>query len=132
MNDQLQGGSEDGRADGTPSGTGALRVAREPAKWRDKWRAYRILVDGVQVGRVRRGESTTVTLTPGTHHVRLRIDWCTSPEVSVDITAGEQSELECGPARSELGNARQIRDAPHTYLWLRPAISRARHRPAAE
>ncbi|GAA2760828.1 hypothetical protein [Actinopolymorpha rutila] len=96
-------------------------MTREPARWRDKWRAYRILVDGVQVGKVRRGESTTVTLTPGTHHVRLRIDWCTSPEVSVDITAGEQSELECGPARSELGNARQMREAPDTYLWLRPA-----------
>jgi hypothetical protein len=105
--------------------TGTLRVTRDPAKWRDKWRAYRILVDGVQVGKVRRGESASVALTPGAHRVRLRIDWCTSPELAVEIAAGRQSELECGPERSELGNARQMREAPETYLWLRPA-----HEPA--
>ncbi|MGW5669683.1 hypothetical protein [Micromonospora sp. NPDC003776] len=125
VNDQPHGATDVG----TPTGMGMLRVAREPASWRDKWRAYRILVDGFQVGKVRRGESSAVMLTPGVHHVRLRIDWCTSPEVSVDISAGEQCDLECGAARSELGNARQMREAPDTYLWLRPA-GRGRHRVA--
>lgn len=100
---------------------GRLRVSRDSAKWRDKWRAYTVLIDGNAVGKVKRGASVSMPLAPGPHVALLRINWCSSPELPIEIPNGAELHLECGPARSELGNARQMTEAPHTYLWLRVA-----------
>ena len=107
---------------GLPSAQrGTLRVSRGTAKWRDKWRAYTVLVDGNVVGKVRRGASMSTQILPGAHIAQLRIDWCSSPLLPIEIPIGAELHLECGPAESDLGTARQMVEAPDTYLWLRVA-----------
>ncbi len=59
-----------------------LTLYREPA-WVDGLRAYTLLVDGVSRGSVRQRETLEIELGPGPHRVQLRIDWATSPELTV-------------------------------------------------
>ncbi|OKI99178.1 hypothetical protein [Kitasatospora sp. CB01950] len=102
------------------SAVGSVRVTRDSTRLRDEWRAYTILVDGAAVATVRRGKSVSVDLPPGPHTVRLKIDWCASPEVVVTVAAGAERRLECGPQTSEAGNLSLITAERDNYLWLRP------------
>ncbi len=103
------------------SGAGTLRVTRDPTPVRDKFRAYTLLVDGSPVATIRRGASVSVELAPGPHTVRLKIDWCASPEAVVTVAAGTEHRLECGPRTGAAGHASLITAERDTYLWLRPA-----------
>ena len=110
------------QSDGLPDmRRGLLRVSRDSAKWRDKWRAYTVLVDGDAFGKVKRGASISREISPGPHIAQLRINWCSSPELQIEIPSGAELHLQCGPAESDLGTARQMVEAPDTYLWLRVA-----------
>ena len=42
----------------------------------DALRAYKVLVDGTVVGRIRQGETQQYTLSPGQHELQLKVDWC--------------------------------------------------------
>ncbi len=75
-----------------------LRVEREHAPWRDKFRAYKIVVDGETVGSVRDGASAEVPVDPGHHTLRLTIDWASSPMVEFDIAQGQRSTFRCRPS----------------------------------
>ncbi|KDN87690.1 hypothetical protein KCH_05450 [Kitasatospora cheerisanensis KCTC 2395] len=103
------------------SGAGTLRVTRDPTPVRDKFRAYTLLVDDSPVATIRRGASVSVELAPGPHTVRLKIDWCASPEAVVTVAAGTEHRLECGPRTGAAGHASLITAERDTYLWLRPA-----------
>ena len=105
------------------TGVGSVRVTRSGDSRRDRYRAYRVLIDGRPVGRIRRGQSVTRDVAPGSHTVQIRIDWCASPEVVIDVAAGGGQHLECGPGISGAGALRQIANASGTYVWLRPTLS---------
>jgi hypothetical protein len=77
--------------------TAILVVERDVKGARDKLRAYKIFVDGRRVGSVRRGGTRETTVEPGVHVVQLRIDWCSSREVEVEIPDGGRSVLRCRP-----------------------------------
>jgi hypothetical protein len=63
---------------------GSITLTREKARWRDRARAYKLKIDGVEAGAVRSGETLAVPLAPGMHRVQLALDWCTSPELQLD------------------------------------------------
>lgn len=91
--------------------TASIVVERKPGGYRDWMRPYKILVDGVASGSVKQGESVTVSVAPGTHSVQLKIDWCGSPTVAVEVPPSGQVALRCSPGGSAF-----------TALWdmLRP------------
>jgi hypothetical protein len=68
---------------------GVLRITRKRSQWKDRLRAYEVLVDGNEVGRLGNGECRDFELEPGHHTVRLKIDWTGSPERSFSVSAGE-------------------------------------------
>ena len=78
----------------------SIHVHRVSNKWVDRLRAYRILVDGQERGKVSRGESVVLDVEPGAHEVQARIDWCRSPVFQLELAAGEQAHLECRPNAS--------------------------------
>ena len=51
----------------------------------DRLRAYKVLVDGEVVGRLRAGQTIEVDVQPGLHVVQARIDWCRSAPLEVNV-----------------------------------------------
>ena len=99
----------------------ALIIRRAMAVWQDRARDYRIVVDGRTVGRVANGAEVRVALTPGAHQVRMKIDWCRSPDLDVVVGEGEEIRLDCGPNASPLLTLFYATLWRHKYLWLRRA-----------
>lgn len=98
-----------------------LTVRRERA-WTDRWRRYRILVDGVEVGHLRQGEALSVTVEPGPHELQARIDWCGSRPLVVDCRAHDVEVTVRGALRGwrMLFAAATVRRRPDEYLVLEP------------
>jgi len=84
-----------------------IAVTRREGGYVDRARAYKVLVDGTEVGRVKAGESVSVDVVPGTHQVQMAIDWARSPAFEVHLTEGGSAQFFCRP------NAN-----PLTVLWF--------------
>lgn len=82
----------------TADGTGTIVVTREAHSFSDRVRAYKVVIDGEVVGKVRNGKSASFTVAPGQHRVRMKIDWSGSPELVVPVHAGYSTGLICKPA----------------------------------
>jgi hypothetical protein len=64
----------------------------------DRFRAYRIEINGGVVGELRRDAPLTLELMPGTYTVRARLDWCVSEPLEVRVRAGQTVRYEvCNP-----------------------------------
>jgi hypothetical protein len=74
-----------------------LVIRRAHHSWRDRARNYRVLVDGRQRAELGDDETIQIPVTPGQHVVLLKIDWCRSRDLQVDIRHGEIVRLECKP-----------------------------------
>ena len=74
-------------------GTLVISRARDHA---DMLRRYRIVLNGREVGTIKRGGELRVTVPAGDHEVVARIDWAGSNALTVGVRAGEITELEVG------------------------------------
>jgi hypothetical protein len=79
-----------------------VEIRRSAAGYRDRWRRYRVLIDGAEVGRLRRGEARSFDVGPGSHRVRVAIDWKKSAEHAVDGGSHGTFRFRCGPTRGPL------------------------------
>jgi hypothetical protein len=88
--------------------TGTVIVHRPRGGWRDFLRAYRVQLDGVDRGKVRRGETLTLAVEPGQHWLRARIDWTGSPDVSLAVVEGSVHECLVEPGGSAFTALSQV------------------------
>jgi hypothetical protein len=65
---------------------------------RDRARAYKVMIDGQEAGTIRHRQQESFQLTPGGHEVFLKIDWCRSPKLAVDVASGERAKVVCAPS----------------------------------
>jgi hypothetical protein len=72
-----------------------LTVSRSPQGWPDRIRRYRLLVDGKAVASLKRGQSVSVPVQPGHHRIWMRIDWCRSRILDVELGDNERIVLTC-------------------------------------
>jgi hypothetical protein len=79
---------------------GRIRVERAQAPWRDAYRNYRVLLDGVEVGQLANGEVAEYEATVGSHTVRMKVDFAGSATVRVIVTTDAPTVLHCGPSGS--------------------------------
>lgn len=91
----------------------------QPRAWSDKLRAYRILVDGKNVGEIREGSDFTIPVPPGLHTLQLRIDWCSSPEIKVAVEKGRTEFVSCGPRFNPVLALLAISVFRRRYLWAK-------------
>src|ERR1044071_6442811 len=88
----------------------------------DTARAYRVVVDGKTVGKLRPKEKLAVPIDEGTRDIEVRIDWCGCAPVVVEVKKDEELFFECG---SNLANWRflfvliYIVFLRNDYLWLK-------------
>src|SRR5215469_9674168 len=98
-------------------GGGIIRLHRQQVPWRDKFRKYRVRIDGEYVGRIAQGETQEFSVRPGEHRVRLTIDrYFTSRERVVRLRDGELAEFICGSGGSSIQSL-------FALLWPRRYIS---------
>ncbi len=83
----------------------------------DKLRAYKIMVDGAEVGTIKDGETKQFTVADGRHTVQLKIDWCTSQPITFD-RGGKQISFQCGSS-SALRAAFCAFFNTKDYMWLK-------------
>lgn len=94
-------------------------VRRKAALWRDRSRNYRIFVDGTEAAKVANGKEVGIPVLPGEHVVVLKIDWCKSNPIQVEVQPGKVNTLECGPNGTPLLALLFITLLRNRYLWLR-------------
>ena len=97
-----------------------LRICRNRA-WQDKLRAYKIVIDGKEVGSVSEGMEATFALEPGDHTVQLKIDWCNSPVVNISLAPGQEALLQCGANCKPFLALLNITLWRNKYIFLRPS-----------
>lgn len=83
-------------ADGDP----IVVISRSKGGWRDKFRAYDIFIDEKPHGKLKRGERVELPVPVGKHVVYMKIDWCRSDPVELEVTSGDVVELNCAPGSS--------------------------------
>jgi hypothetical protein len=84
----------------TPN-TATLRLSRETGQ--GEWRSYKVMVDGSVVSRIKQGQTIEVSVSPGRHHLRLKVDWAGSPELAVETGAGQRADFVCQSAAATPG-----------------------------
>lgn len=77
-------------------GVAGARITVERAKdYVGVFRAYLLVIDGTNAGRVKRGKSLTVDVEPGHHELHLSLDWTCSPSVNLVLGEGEEVLVRC-------------------------------------
>ena len=102
------------------SAQGTIQLERGTAST-DKLRAYKVLVDGAEVGTIKQGTTESFPVAPGTHDVQLKIDWALSPIVTVDVPAGGTVRLTCRPKANPFTVIWYSTVGRKSYLRLEPA-----------
>jgi hypothetical protein len=97
---------------------------RRTTKYPDRFRKYRLFVDGEPVGRIGAGRELEVGVAPGRHEIVARIDWCSSNTLELNVQVGDVRTLEVGSNMTGwrlMGMKRQVLDRSSEYLFLREA-----------
>ena len=87
----------------------------------DRFRAYKVVLDGNVVGEIKYGQQVEFDVAPGKHHLNLKIDWCRSNIVDFEENQ-DTVEFECG---SNLRGFKvllaifYILFLPSKYIWLK-------------
>lgn len=76
-----------------------LVIERSGKGYTDAARAYKVYIDGFKVGQIRKGETLRLDPGIGMHKLKLKIDWCSSKELSFMIEPGKTVYAECAPAK---------------------------------
>ncbi len=103
-----------------PNMSSFIEITRDQG-YADKGRAYVVLLDGKELGRLNDGESKKFSVAPGAHRLALKIDWCGSNEVEFNLRDQQTLKFE---ARSNLRGSRlflaglYVFFAPKKYLAL--------------
>ena len=61
----------------------------------DKTRAYKVILDGEEVGKIKDGQKIKIDIAPGGHKLYIKIDWCQSNIVEFEMNENI-IEFECG------------------------------------
>jgi len=62
----------------------------------DRFRSYRVMLDGKDVGKLPANEGLVIPVESGPHEVSLRIDWCGCEPVTFKTEEGSDIWFECG------------------------------------
>jgi hypothetical protein len=94
-----------------------IQVSRP--RGRDGLRAYRVVVDGRPVAKLRQGRTCAVAVAPGHHRLYLRLDWwLRCPEVEVALAPGASAGFLCRPRGGVMDGLDLVESNPGAYLEL--------------
>jgi hypothetical protein len=76
---------------------GAIQLSRAQGGYRDLLRRYAVLIDGVQTGRIGRGQALRFDVPPGVHKLQLKLDWGYSTLLTAEVEPGKSVYFACSP-----------------------------------
>ncbi len=76
-----------------------IRIRRRLRKHIDVLRSYEVILDGNVIGQIHDGEVFEYAPSPGSHALRLKIDWCGSNQLDFAAKDNETVDFECGGLR---------------------------------
>jgi hypothetical protein len=74
-----------------------LKLERKVSGWVDRNRAYKVIMNGMERAELRPGEVKTVEVDPGEVEIFLKIDWCSSRMIRLDVEPESEVWLCCWP-----------------------------------
>lgn len=98
--------------------SGTLKLTRSATGFRDRARSYRILIDSVEIGKIKRGETLGFPLPEGRHTLQLKVDWCTSRAWPFVVANGQTAAFGCSPGEG-LASVEKITVGASRYIALR-------------
>lgn len=105
--------------------TAVLHIERAPDGLRDRAGSYEVMVNGELRAKLRRGEKEAIEVRPGSLEVYLKISWCTSRAVTLNLEPGSEARLRCRP-RSLFAAPYGITFGRKSYIQLESdALTRA-------
>ena len=107
-----------GAATGAPDGATTELVLERIHHYRDTIRSYQVLIENERVGQIRDDQTEHYVLRPGSYTLRLQLLWIFSPRVVVELPAGTETRMICGPNGGIL-QAWRLFFAPTTAIFLR-------------
>jgi hypothetical protein len=99
-------------------GAAAIVLTRVKGGYRDLLRGYRVLINGVERGVVRRGQQLRIELPSGLYRLQLKIDWCTSQEERIYLRPAELGYFSCAPGGDPLAVLAAISFGKDQYVSL--------------
>lgn len=75
----------------------AIVIQRAHEGWRDRYRSYEVIVNGERRADLWRGEATAIEVDPGEVEIYIKIDWCKSRSIRMNMKAGSEKRLFCRP-----------------------------------
>jgi hypothetical protein len=98
-------------------GEGRVTLTRAKA-YVDKVRAYKVLLDGQSVGRIKEGETQSFSAPAGPHQLQLKVDWAGSPTFTFDLAPGDDVRFICRPKANAFTAILYSLFARNKYLLL--------------
>lgn len=68
-------------------------------------REYDIYLDGQKINAISNGETKTIEVSNGNHEIYLKVDWCKSKKLNINLAEGQELKLKCG---SKITGIKQI------------------------
>lgn|GEM_PF-795225 len=68
-------------------------------------REYDIYLDGQKINAISNGETKTIEVSDGNHEIYLKVDWCKSKKLNINLAEGQELKLKCG---SKITGMKQI------------------------
>lgn len=96
---------------------GKITITRA-STYPDRLRAYKVMLDGLEIGTIKNGQTETFSAPAGTHELHLKIDWTTSPSHRFDLAPGEEARFMCRPRGNAITAIGYAMFARNKYLVL--------------
>jgi len=68
-------------------------ILNRKSEWINRGRSIKFFIDNAELSKVKNGSSEEYIVTPGTHTLQCKIDWCGSQELILDLQEGETKFL---------------------------------------
>jgi len=65
-------------------------------EWLNRLKAYRVELNGTEIGRISNGKSEEYQVPAGTNSIECKVNWCGSTPLNLDIKPGETIYLKVG------------------------------------
>lgn len=91
-------------------------ILKRGKSFTDKMRAYKVLFDRTEIGKIRQGDLMQFSVPEGKHTLQLKIDWCTSKPVTFELTQ-QPITFECG-SKTAIKAIFSAFFKKNDYIWL--------------